>query len=83
MGVSDDKFIPGLNAPPSRVHRHGAKVAIQLQHARQDLGARPRRGPRAVGAVDAAAPQDRHDAGPTREELGFISSSKEGRERPA
>lgn len=32
-GISDDKYIPGLAKLAERVHRHGAKVAIQLQHA--------------------------------------------------
>lgn len=33
VGISDDKFIPGLTQLTERVHRHGAKIAIQLQHA--------------------------------------------------
>ncbi|AQV98325.1 effector protein [Cupriavidus necator] len=33
VGVSRDDFIPGLAAIASRVHRHGAKIAMQLQHA--------------------------------------------------
>ncbi|NBA93739.1 FAD-dependent oxidoreductase [Pseudomonas sp. R5(2019)] len=33
VGLSDDRFIPGLKALTERVHRHGAKIAIQLQHA--------------------------------------------------
>lgn len=41
VGVSDDKFIPGLAAIVERVHRHGAKIAMQLQHggktAAQDM----------------------------------------------
>lgn len=32
VGISDDKFIPGLAELAQAVHRHGAKVAIQLQH---------------------------------------------------
>lgn len=31
--VSDDKYIPGLSRLAERVHRHGAKVAMQIQHA--------------------------------------------------
>ncbi|MGO1502649.1 MAG: FAD-dependent oxidoreductase, partial [Marinobacter sp.] len=31
--VSDDKYIPGLAKLAQRVHRHGAKVAMQIQHA--------------------------------------------------
>ncbi|MCK4362139.1 MAG: FAD-dependent oxidoreductase, partial [Dehalococcoidia bacterium] len=31
LGLSDDKFIPGLREMAEAVHRHGAKLAIQLQ----------------------------------------------------
>ena len=41
VGISRDDFIPGLRSLTERVHRHGAKIAIQLQHggktAVQDL----------------------------------------------
>ena len=41
VGVSRDDFIPGLRGITERVHRHGAKIAMQLQHggktAVQDL----------------------------------------------
>lgn len=41
VGVSRDDFIPGLAAIAERVHRHGAKIAMQLHHggktAVQDL----------------------------------------------
>jgi len=33
VGISRDDFIPGLAGIAERVHRHGAKIAIQLQHA--------------------------------------------------
>jgi 2,4-dienoyl-CoA reductase-like NADH-dependent reductase (Old Yellow Enzyme family) len=33
VGVSRDDFIPGLAGIAERVHRHGAKIAMQLQHA--------------------------------------------------
>lgn len=33
VGLSHDDFIPGLAALAQRVHRHGAKIAMQLQHA--------------------------------------------------
>ncbi|MBM4463222.1 MAG: FAD-dependent oxidoreductase [Chloroflexi bacterium] len=33
VAVSDDKFIPGLSELAEAVHRHGAKIAVQLQHA--------------------------------------------------
>lgn len=33
LGISRDEFIPGLAGVTERAHRHGAKIAIQLQHA--------------------------------------------------
>jgi len=30
--VSDDKYIPGLAKLAERVHKHGAKIAMQIQH---------------------------------------------------
>ena len=33
VGVSRDDFIPGLAGVAERVHRHGAKIAMQLQHS--------------------------------------------------
>ncbi|WP_299725649.1 FAD-dependent oxidoreductase [uncultured Endozoicomonas sp.] len=33
VGISDDQFIPGLKQLTDRVHKHDAKIAIQLQHA--------------------------------------------------
>jgi 2,4-dienoyl-CoA reductase-like NADH-dependent reductase (Old Yellow Enzyme family)/thioredoxin reductase len=33
VGVSDDKYIPGLKLVADAVHRHGCKIALQLQHA--------------------------------------------------
>jgi len=33
IAVSDDAFLPGLSRLAERVHRHGARVALQLQHA--------------------------------------------------
>ena len=32
VGVSRDDFIPGLAAIAARVHKHGAKIAMQLHH---------------------------------------------------
>jgi 2,4-dienoyl-CoA reductase (NADPH2) len=43
IAVSDDRYLPGLADLADRVHRRGAKLAIQLQHAgkvaTQDIGA--------------------------------------------
>ncbi|MBI4515443.1 MAG: FAD-dependent oxidoreductase [Deltaproteobacteria bacterium] len=33
VAVSDDVFLPGLQRLTARVHAHGAKIGIQLQHA--------------------------------------------------
>jgi len=33
VAISDDTFLPGLTDLADRVHAHGAKLAIQLQHA--------------------------------------------------
>ncbi len=33
VAISDDRFIPQLSQLAERVHRHGAKLALQLQHA--------------------------------------------------
>ena len=33
VAISDDVFLPGLEALSKRVHQHGCKAAIQLQHA--------------------------------------------------
>lgn len=30
--ISDDRFLPGLKQLTQRVHRHGAKIAVQLHH---------------------------------------------------
>jgi 2,4-dienoyl-CoA reductase (NADPH2) len=43
IAVSDDAYLPGLADLADRVHRHGARLAMQLQHAgkvaTQDMGA--------------------------------------------
>ncbi|TMM46948.1 oxidoreductase [Colwellia ponticola] len=33
VGISKDEFIPGLKKLADRVHAHGAKISLQLQHA--------------------------------------------------
>jgi 2,4-dienoyl-CoA reductase (NADPH2) len=33
LGLSDDAFLPGLRDLAERVHAHGAKISVQLQHA--------------------------------------------------
>ncbi|HAQ49552.1 MAG TPA: effector protein, partial [Glaciecola sp.] len=33
VGISKDEYIPGLRALTDRVHKHGSKISLQLQHA--------------------------------------------------
>ena len=33
LGISDDKFIPGMSELVQVIQRHGAKACLQLQHA--------------------------------------------------
>lgn len=33
LGISADRFLPGLRRLVERVHAHGARIALQLQHA--------------------------------------------------
>ncbi len=77
VGLSHDDFLPGLTRLVERVHHHGARIAIQLQHAGKtairDLTEGrelwvPSLPPRGSTAMMASL---------TQEELGhFISSSK-------
>lgn len=77
VGLSDDRFLPGLSQLVSRVHRHGAKIAIQLQHAGK-TAVRDLAEGRELW-VPSFPPPFRTDMmdSLTREELGaFISSGK-------
>ncbi|MBS0345835.1 MAG: FAD-dependent oxidoreductase [Proteobacteria bacterium] len=77
VGVSDDKFIPGLAALAERVHHHGARIAMQLQHAGKTSVRDMAEGRELwVPSIPPAFKTDMMNA-LTREELGaFISSSK-------
>lgn len=77
VGVSDDRFVPGLSALAERVHRHGAKVAMQLQHAGKTSVRDLAEGRELwVPSLPPPLKTDMMQA-LTREELGaFISSSK-------
>ncbi|WP_374482470.1 FAD-dependent oxidoreductase [Zoogloea sp.] len=77
VGVSDDKFIPGLSALAERIHHHGAKIAMQLQHAGKTSVRDMAEGRELwVPSIPPAFKTDMMNA-LTREELGaFISSSK-------
>jgi len=80
VGVSDDKYIPGLTALADRVHKHGAKIAMQLQHAGKTSVRDLAEGRELwVPSIPPAIKTDMM-ASLTREELGaFISSSKGAR----
>ncbi|GAA0795992.1 FAD-dependent oxidoreductase [Marinobacterium sediminicola] len=81
VGVSSDDFIPGLKQLTDRVHKHGAKIAMQLQHAGKTSVRDLAEGRELwVPSMPPAANTDMF-ASLTQSELGrFISSSK-GREK--
>ena len=81
VGISSDDFIPGLKQLTDRVHRHGAKIAIQLQHAGKTSVRDLAEGRELwVPSMPPAANTDMF-AALTQSELGrFISSSK-GRDK--
>lgn len=60
VAISDDRYIPGLRRLSDRAHRHGAAIAVQLQHAgkvaTQDIG---RGEPLLVPSLPAGKPQGR------------------------
>ncbi len=81
VGISSDDFIPGLKQLTDRVHKHGARIAIQLQHAGKTSVRDLAEGRELwVPSMPPAASTDMF-AALTQSELGrFISSSK-GREK--
>ena len=81
VGVSDDRFVPGLSALAERVHRHGAKVAMQLQHAGKTSVRDLAEGRELwVPSMPPPLKTDMMQA-LTREELGAFISSSKGREK--
>lgn len=81
VGISSDVFIPGLKQLTDRVHRHGSKIAIQLQHAGK-TSVRDLAEGRELWVPSMPPPASTNMfASLTQSELGrFISSSK-GREK--
>ncbi len=79
LALSSDKFLPGLRELTSRVHQHGAKIALQLVHhgkvSRVDMRAgRPLlvpSEPRFAGAMDLA-----NDL--SAEEIGWLMKAVSG-----
>ncbi|MEZ7894248.1 MAG: FAD-dependent oxidoreductase [Thauera sp.] len=81
VGLSDDKFIPGLKGIVDRVHKHGAKIAIQLQHAGKTSVRDLAEGRELwVPSMPPAVKTDMF-AALTQEELGAFISSSKGREK--
>ncbi|MDX1465310.1 MAG: FAD-dependent oxidoreductase [Halomonas sp.] len=80
VGVSSDAFLPGLTRLAERVHRHGAKIAMQLQHAGKTAVRDMAEGRELwVPSMPPASKTDMFNA-LTREELGAFISSSKGRE---
>lgn len=81
VGVSEERFVPGLKALAERVHRHGAKVAMQLQHAGKTSVRDLAEGRELwVPSMPPPLKTDMMQA-LTREELGAFISSSKGREK--
>jgi 2,4-dienoyl-CoA reductase-like NADH-dependent reductase (Old Yellow Enzyme family)/NADPH-dependent 2,4-dienoyl-CoA reductase/sulfur reductase-like enzyme len=81
VGVSEERFVPGLTALAERVHRHGAKVAMQLQHAGKTSVRDLAEGRELwVPSMPPPLKTDMMQA-LTREELGAFISSSKGREK--
>lgn len=81
VGLSDDRFIPGLKGIVDRVHKHGAKIAIQLQHAGKTAVRDLAEGRELwVPSMPPAVKTDMF-ATLTQEEIGAFISSSKGREK--
>ena len=81
VGISSDDFIPGLKQLTDRVHQHGAKIAIQLQHAGKTSVRDLAEGRELwVPSMPPAASTDMFSS-LTQSELGRFISSAKGREK--
>jgi 2,4-dienoyl-CoA reductase (NADPH2) len=73
VAVSDDAFLPGLSRLCERVHAHGARIALQLQHASKvavrDIAAGR---PLLVPSPPARRPSDLADALTPEELAAFV-----------
>jgi len=70
VGISEDKFIPGLARLAERVHAHGAKIAMQIQHAGKNAVQCQAQGREIwVPSIPKAPPPSNVMAAVTREEL--------------
>ncbi|MBW2499746.1 MAG: FAD-dependent oxidoreductase [Deltaproteobacteria bacterium] len=83
LGISSDEFLPGLRQLTERVHRHGAKIALQLVHHGKISRVDAQAGrevlmpsiPRFPGAMDMA-----NDLSP--EEIGLLVKASGGAAKP-
>ncbi|MDE1165233.1 MAG: FAD-dependent oxidoreductase [Pseudomonas sp.] len=79
VGVSSDEFLPGLTRLAERVHSHGAKIAMQLQHAGKNAIRDMAAGrPLWVPSIPPASSSDMMQA-LTPEELASFVSAVRGR----
>ena len=77
VGVSSDAFLPGLTRLAERVHQHGAKIAMQLQHAGKTSVRDMAEGRQLwVPSVPPALQSDMMDALTPQELANFVSSMK-------
>jgi len=75
VAISSDEFLPGLKAVVDRVHAHGAKAAVQLQHAGKvavrDVAAGR---PQLVPSIPKQKSGDMMDALTNEEKGAFVSA---------
>ena len=84
VAISDERFIPGLSALAERVHRHDARLAVQLQHAGKvavrDIAAGR---PMLVPSIPESEPSDIVDELSAEEMAAFVSNHTAGGARIA
>ncbi|MFC1961922.1 FAD-dependent oxidoreductase [Chloroflexota bacterium] len=56
LAIDDDKFVPGLSELAQVIRKHGAKPALQLQHAGRENDSRVRGGLQAIAPSPIASP---------------------------
>ncbi|MCY1388536.1 NADH oxidase [compost metagenome] len=77
VGVSSDEFIPGLTRLAERVHKHGAKIAMQLQHAGKNSVRDMAEGrPLWVPSMPPASKSDMMKALTPEEMASFVSAAR-------
>ena len=62
LGISDDKFIPGMRELAQVIHKHGAKVGIQLHHggrmAKSELSLMQPVAPSPLASLEGEVPKE-------------------------